>query len=101
MEDVKINQSNPSFRVSGSDARRSLRIESVRVHQWPEPVEEFKLLVLDEKDVPVYRQILSPTSTEGTDTLVVGKEFGFYDHLSVLVTTEPSGSSFSVVVTFE
>ncbi|WP_161890136.1 hypothetical protein [Pontibacter russatus] len=104
MENVKLNESNSSFHVSGSEAMRSLRIEQVWVRQWPERADEFKLIVLDEKDVPIYRQILhaqEAPETAGTDTIAVGKEFAFYDHLSVVLTTEPGGVPFSAEIIFK
>lgn len=101
MKDIKLSQLNPAFRVSGSDTMRSLRLKRISVHLWPEPVEMFMLLVLDEKDVPIYRQVLHSSGRGDSGAIVVDKAFAFYDHLSVLVTTEPEGVPFSVAVTFE
>ena len=83
---------------------RSLRIENVCVRQWPEQADEFKLIVLDEKDVPIYRQVLraqEASEIAGTGTVAVGKEFAFYSHLSVALTTEPGGVPFSAEVIFK
>ncbi len=76
-------------------------IKNLVVKKWPTSDARIKLIVLDEKDIPIYSHLLDPAQDEGTDTVEVNKKFVFYDHLSVVVTAEPAESPFTIVIEFE
>ncbi|GAA4435978.1 hypothetical protein GCM10023188_28480 [Pontibacter saemangeumensis] len=101
MKTIELNHYNASFRVSGSEATRSLAIQSIMVKEWPEAASHLKLLVLDEKDIPIYSQVLDSPQAKEDAAIPVDKSFVFYDHLSVQVISEPAGMPFSVVVNFD
>ena len=56
--------------------------------------------MLDEKDVPIYSQLLDSSQAKEDGAIPVGKRFVFYDHLSVQVLAEPAGAPFAVVINF-
>jgi len=99
MKAIEVNELNASFRLSGSEATRSLEIVTVVVDQWP-ATGELKLLVWDEKDVPIYSQVLDPALADEAGAVEVNKRFVFYDHLSVQLVAEPPASPFAARVHF-
>jgi len=101
METIELNQYNASFRIHGSEDRKSLEVKSIFVQDWPASGGSINLLVLDEKDMTIYSQLLDSSLAEGANLIVINKRFAFYDHLSVLVKAEPLEMPFSVVVNFE
>ncbi|MFD2247917.1 hypothetical protein [Pontibacter ruber] len=100
MESLKLSHLNPSFRVEGSEKRRSLEIDHVLVTNPPQPSGKLKLMVLDEKDVTIYSQPLEQNSNQADAVVRIDKKFVFYDHLTVRVTSEPAESAFEITVTF-
>ena len=95
---ILLNQFNTSFRIQGSEETRSLELKSILLKEWPEKGGSLKVIVLDEKDVPVFSQEIVPAQAAGVSTVEVNKKFVFYDHLTVLVTAEPAERVFSVEV---
>ena len=100
MEAIELNHLNSTFRIHGSEDKRSLEIRDVEVREWPQE-KGLKLLVLDEKDVPIYSQPLSSSQPGGTGTIEVNKRFVFYDHIAVCLEADAVGSPFSAVVKFD
>ena len=99
METIRLNHLNNAFRLEGSEKRRNLELYSVSVQEWPAGEATLKLVVVDEKDVPIYSQALAPS--QQSEEISIGKNFGFYDHLSGQLRTEPEGSPFEAQVHFK
>jgi hypothetical protein len=99
METIRLNHLNNAFRLEGSEKRRNLELYSVSVQEWPAGEATLKLVVVDEKDVPIYSQPLAPS--QQNEEISIGKTFGFYDHLSVQLRAEPDGSPFEALVHFK
>lgn len=97
METIQLNHLNSAFRISGSEERRSLEISSVAVQKEPDASAILKLIVLDEKDVPIYSQELSDGG-EVNSSIDINKEFAFYDHLTVRITADPESSPFKAAL---
>ncbi|WP_162054634.1 hypothetical protein [Pontibacter pamirensis] len=100
METIHLNHLNSAFRISESEGRRSLEISSVSVEKEPDASATLKLIVLDEKDVPIYSQELSDGG-EVHSSIDINQEFAFYDHLTVRIIAEPESSPFSATLTFK
>lgn len=100
METVKLTHFNSSFRIEGNNKRRSLEIKTIRLVERLAPA-TFKLLVLDEKDMPIFSQEILTADQDQHTTVYLNKRFAFYDHLSVCIRTTPSSAAFLVEVSFE
>lgn len=100
METVHLNHLNSAIRIGGSEERRSLEISSVAVEKEPDASATLKLIVLDEKDVPIYSQELSDGG-EVNSSIDINQEFAFYDHLTVRITSEPENSPFNATLHFK
>ncbi|MER2999206.1 hypothetical protein [Pontibacter populi] len=99
MKTVELTKSNATLRLEGSESTRSMDIKQVNVKKWPASGESLKLIVLDEKDIPIYSQLLEPPQALEDNIITIDKRFVFYDHLSVQL--EASTSPFSVIIHFE
>ncbi|RDV14243.1 hypothetical protein DXT99_15745 [Pontibacter diazotrophicus] len=100
MEIIHLNHLNSAFRISGSEERRSLKISSVSVEKETDASATLKLVVLDEKDVPVFSQELSDGG-EVNSSIDIDQDFAFYDHLTVRITAEPKNSPFNATLNFK
>ncbi|GAB3200845.1 hypothetical protein ABID22_003180 [Pontibacter aydingkolensis] len=98
MEAVNLNQHNSAFRIEGNEKTRSINLKSIHITKMPEKDTKLSLLVLDEKDIPIYNQMLD---VEKDNSVVIEKRFVFYDHLSVKVEADKIDTSFSAMVSFE
>lgn len=101
MKTVELNELNPTLRIAGSESTRSMDIKNLTVKKWPGSDARIKLIVLDEKNIPIFSQVLDPNQAEDVGAVEVNKKFVFYDHLSVVVTAEPAESPFAVEIEFE
>ncbi|WP_439882769.1 hypothetical protein ACSX1A_06270 [Pontibacter sp. MBLB2868] len=101
MESIELTETNNTIRLDGSKATRSMDIRNVELKKWPEAEGSIKLIVFDEKDVPIYSQVLEPSQAKENDAIVVGKRFAFYDHLSVKFLPVTEGDTFTLVINFE
>ncbi|GAB3833873.1 hypothetical protein [Pontibacter rugosus] len=99
MKTVELTESNATLRLEGSESTRSMDIKQVTVKKWPASGESLKLIVLDEKDIPIYSQLLEPSQAPEDNIITIDKRFVFYDHLSVQL--EANASPFSVIIHFE
>ena len=99
MKTVELTESNATLRLEGSGSTRSMDVKQVAVKKWPTSGGGLKLIVLDEKDIPIYSQVLEQSQTQADNNLAIDKRFVFYDHLSLHL--EADGSPFSVVIHFE
>lgn len=100
MESIDLNHLNPLFKIKGNEERRSLEIISVAVEKEPDASATLKLIVLDEKDVPIFSQELS-SGGEVKSSIDINKKFVFYDHLTVRITAEPDDVPFHAALHFE
>ena len=101
METIELNHLNSALRLSGSEKRRGITIETITVKKWPEAGENLKLLIIDEKEITIYSQPFSAAQREEEQKIVIHKTFNFYDHLTVKVEAESGDSPFAVEVAFE
>lgn len=101
MESIELTETNNTIRLDGSEATRSMDIKDVEVKKWPEAGGNIKLIVFDEKDVPIYSQALASSQTKENEAIPVNRRFVFYDHLSVKFITETEGPTFTLVINFE
>ncbi|WP_439882695.1 hypothetical protein ACSX1A_05890 [Pontibacter sp. MBLB2868] len=100
MKAIELNENNSTLIISGSQATRSIDIKKVTVNRWPAADDSLKMLVLDEKDVPIYSQVMETSQARQGGTIEVDKRFVFYDHLSVQFITERENSGFDVTLNF-
>lgn len=101
MEAIELNQLNSTFQVHGSEDKRSLEIKAIEVKEWPKAGRVLKLVVFDEKDVPIYSRQLQSFQPESTGTVTINQRFVFYDHISVRLEADTEGSIYSAIVKFE
>ncbi|MCJ8166021.1 hypothetical protein MKJ04_14335 [Pontibacter sp. E15-1] len=87
METVKLTHFNSSFRIEGNNKRRSLEIKTIRLVERLAPA-NLKLLVLDEKDIPIFSQEILTAEQNQHTTVSLNKKFAFYEHLSVCVKVQ-------------
>lgn len=101
MKTIELTESNATLRLDGSEATRSMDIKSITVKKWPASEGHIKMIVLDEKDVPIYSQVLELSGAMENGSVAINKRFVFYDHLSVQFLAEAAGEAFTLVVNFE
>ena len=96
METIRLSHLNSSFRIEGKTSRRSLELDKALVIKPPQPNSDvrLKLLVYDEKDIPIYSNRLVPDKQNADTWVHIKERFVFYDHLTVCVKAEPSDSEF-------
>jgi hypothetical protein len=100
METIELTEANAVLRIEGSKLTRSITLKSLEVKAWPESG-NLKLIVLDEKDMPIFKEELKSGVESSNGLLVIDKRFAFYDHLSVNIVPEKEDLSFSVILHFE
>lgn len=101
MKSIELTETNNTIRLDGSEATRSMDIKDVMVKKWPEAGGDIKLIVFDEKDVPIYSQVLDSSQAKENEAIPVNRRFVFYDHLSVKFLAEAAEEPFNLVVNFE
>ncbi|MFD2512461.1 hypothetical protein ACFSRY_01170 [Pontibacter locisalis] len=101
MKTIELTETNATLRLDGSEATRSMDIKNITIKKWPATGGHIKMIVLDEKDVPIYSQVLELSEAMENGAVAVNKRFVFYDHLSVQFMTETGEGSFNLVVNFE
>lgn len=100
METIRLSHLNSSFRIEGKASRRSLELDKalvVKPHQ-PNADVKLKIVVYDEKDIPIYSNRLVPDRQHADTWVHINERFAFYDHLTVCVKAEPADSEFEAEV---
>ncbi|MBD1396463.1 hypothetical protein H9Q13_04745 [Pontibacter sp. JH31] len=102
METIRLSHLNSSFRIEGKPARKSLELDKALVLKPTQPNADVKLkiVVYDEKDIPIYSNRLVPDQQHADTWVRINERFVFYDHLTVRVKAEPADSAFEAEVIF-
>ncbi|MCC9137702.1 hypothetical protein ACFSKU_02665 [Pontibacter silvestris] len=99
IETIVLSHLNTSLLLEGTQDRRNINIHKVIVQEGNP--DNIKLTVLDEKDIPVFSEILTAINDSDNREIAVHKKFVFYDHLTVTLASTSSEEPFAVAVVFE
>ncbi|MCX2740849.1 hypothetical protein [Pontibacter anaerobius] len=101
MKSIQLTEANATLRLEGDEATRSMDIRNVEVKEWPSSGGGIKLTVFDEKDIPIYNQVMKQGKAKDDGAITVDKRFVFYDHLAVRFEAEKPESKFTLVINFD
>lgn len=99
LETVALSHLNNSLELKGSQERRYIDIREIIVEEGDPNY--IKLVILDEKDIPIFSEILTSINRFNNSRIQIDKKFVFYDHLTVQLLATSPDTAFAVSVVFE